>query len=343
MPETYPCPLCRRPDRGRRSSGDDWMHVTNITCDACGRFSSDADFIADNRDPAKIKGIAGIRRAIRLWNDEHDGRPFPTRLDTDTRAVIAASRPPLPTVMDQMDEVVRLLARYTRAYGARTEPETWDVWGARLGLASGAQANDLIVGGCADFVRSDNDSGQAVLSLKPEGWRRARELDAHLSARTTAFVARWFHPRIAEIWESGFARGIRDASLNPVCADGSDRLGQIDDEIVAGIRSARVVVVDLTGDRGGVYFEAGLAEGLGIPVIYTCNDAWLIHADERHHAQSESIEPGQPPVTWLQRVHFDVNHRNILLWSSAEDLAVKLTNRLLANGIGHRRTEAAVR
>ena len=34
------------------------------------------------------------------------------------------------------------------------------------------------------------------------------------------------------------------------------------------------MVCDLTGYRGGVYFEAGFASGLGLPVIYTCRKDW---------------------------------------------------------------------
>jgi len=34
------------------------------------------------------------------------------------------------------------------------------------------------------------------------------------------------------------------------------------------------MICDLTGYRGGVYFEAGFAYGLGLEVIYTCRKDW---------------------------------------------------------------------
>jgi len=34
------------------------------------------------------------------------------------------------------------------------------------------------------------------------------------------------------------------------------------------------MVCDLTGYRGGIYFEAGFAYGLGLDVIYTCREDW---------------------------------------------------------------------
>jgi nucleoside 2-deoxyribosyltransferase len=42
---------------------------------------------------------------------------------------------------------------------------------------------------------------------------------------------------------------------------------RIDDRIIAEIRRCRFIVADFTGQRGGVYFEAGFALGLGKPVI----------------------------------------------------------------------------
>lgn len=42
------------------------------------------------------------------------------------------------------------------------------------------------------------------------------------------------------------------------------------DKILAMIRIAPFVVADFTHHRNGVYFEAGFAKGLGIPVVSCC-------------------------------------------------------------------------
>jgi len=49
----------------------------------------------------------------------------------------------------------------------------------------------------------------------------------------------------------------------------------------AAIRTARFVIADLTHDNNGAYFEAGFAEGLGLPVIYTC-EAGKFDAKKTH-------------------------------------------------------------
>jgi hypothetical protein len=68
----------------------------------------------------------------------------------------------------------------------------------------------------------------------------------------------------------------------------------------------RFVVADYTGHRGGVYFEAGFAIGLGLTVIPTCR------ADD------------------VSDLHFDIKHLNTLLWNNPAELADKLSKRIRA-------------
>jgi len=47
-----------------------------------------------------------------------------------------------------------------------------------------------------------------------------------------------------------------------------------------------LAIVDLTHGNQGAYWEAGYAEGLGKPVIYTCDEAKfeeMSHFDTNHH------------------------------------------------------------
>jgi nucleoside 2-deoxyribosyltransferase len=53
------------------------------------------------------------------------------------------------------------------------------------------------------------------------------------------------------------------------------------------IKASRFLIADLTHDNNGAYWEAGYAEGLGKPVIYTCEaskfDEKQSHFDTNHH------------------------------------------------------------
>jgi nucleoside 2-deoxyribosyltransferase len=49
-----------------------------------------------------------------------------------------------------------------------------------------------------------------------------------------------------------------------------EHANKIDGEIIAEINRLTFMIADFTGHRGGVYFEAGIAMGLNVPVIWTC-------------------------------------------------------------------------
>jgi len=70
------------------------------------------------------------------------------------------------------------------------------------------------------------------------------------------------------------------------------RAGLIDNIMRAKIRDAAFVLVDLTHDNAGAYWEAGYAEGLGKPVIYLCERAKFDQA----------------------KTHFDTNHCTTVCW-----------------------------
>jgi nucleoside 2-deoxyribosyltransferase len=81
--------------------------------------------------------------------------------------------------------------------------------------------------------------------------------------------------------------------------------GLIDDQLRVAIRTSRFLISDLTHANNGAYWEAGFAEGLGRPVIYTCRKAeW----DER-------------------KTHFDTNHLVTIIWDrdNLETAATNLT------------------
>ncbi len=104
-----------------------------------------------------------------------------------------------------------------------------------------------------------------------------------------AFVAMWFNESMDDIFDNGFEPAIEAAGYKAERIDRKPHLGKIDDQIIADIRRSRFVVADFThgekGARGSVYFEAGFAFGLNIPVIFTCRKDMLdeLHFDTRQY------------------------------------------------------------
>lgn len=120
------------------------------------------------------------------------------------------------------------------------------------------------------------------------------------------FVAVSFDADLTSAWTDGFDLAISAAGYHPVRIDVKDYVGGITDEIMAEIRKARFVVADYTGQRQGVYFEAGFALGLGLTVIPTCR------ADE------------------ISKLHFDIRHLNTLVWTTPSEIAASLEKRIRA-------------
>jgi hypothetical protein len=155
-----------------------------------------------------------------------------------------------------------------------------------------------------DLISTGTDFGYVVM-LTAAGLLRIEEGLAK-GAGASGFVAMNFDAALEDAWTNGFDPGIRAAGFRPLRIDAKDFVGGITDEIMAEIRVARFVVADYTGQRNGVYFEAGFALGLGLTVIATC------HADE------------------VQKLHFDIRHLNTLVWSNPTDLADRLATRIRA-------------
>jgi hypothetical protein len=72
--------------------------------------------------------------------------------------------------------------------------------------------------------------------------------------------------------------------------------GLIDDQLRAAILASRFIIADLSHDNQGAYWEAGFGEGLGLPVIYTCEAS-----------------------KWTKsKTHFDTNHLVTIIWDPAD-------------------------
>ena len=162
------------------------------------------------------------------------------------------------------------------------------------------------------YVRAEPDDlrrgGSCVLTVA--GYERLAALSASHTPSTQGFVAMWFDSSTHDAWKDGIRPGIAAAGYVPLRIDQKEHANKIDDEIIAEIRKSRFVVADFThgesGARGGVYYEAGFAHGLGIPVIFTC----------RSNAFDE--------------LHFDTRQYNHIGWETPQELCERLTKRICA-------------
>jgi nucleoside 2-deoxyribosyltransferase len=125
----------------------------------------------------------------------------------------------------------------------------------------------------------------------------------------------WFDTQMNSAWEKGLKTAIKNCGYDPERVCDRPHNSDICDEIIACIKNAKFVVADFTGNRGGVYYEAGFAHGLGKQVILTCRKDWF-----------EGKTEGKDD----EKIHFDLNHHNFIIWDDPDDLAQQLTWRIKA-------------
>lgn len=128
----------------------------------------------------------------------------------------------------------------------------------REGLLSGG-----VAAGGELFVRA---------SLLADGWELSANLGNQNIASEQGFVAIWFDESMNESI-AAIEEGIRDAGYQPVCIKDMYFPDRIMDKALAEIRKSRFIIVDLTENRGSVFFEAGFAHGLGIETIFVYKES----------------------------------------------------------------------
>lgn len=138
------------------------------------------------------------------------------------------------------------------------------------------------------------------------GWEHLEKDETNLTAKTQGFVAMSFDKALLPVYENAIAPAIESTGYRPYRVDSKPHIERIDAKIIAEIKNSRFIVADVTQQKAGVYYEAGFAHGLRIPVI------WCVRRDD------------------LDNVHFDTRQYNHILWETEEELKVKLRDVILA-------------
>lgn len=144
-----------------------------------------------------------------------------------------------------------------------------------------------------------------TLTLSFEGWKQVQKLQH--AEPIKAFIAMWFDISMEKA-KSTIIKAIDDCKYIPVIISDKEYNGQIVPEILYEIRNSRFIISDLTGGRGGVYFESGYAAGLSKVVIYTCKKDYFDTFG----------------------VHFDLKQENFILWENEDELHERLVKRIKA-------------
>lgn len=158
------------------------------------------------------------------------------------------------------------------------------------------------------FLRCDN-----LVALLRQLYKRKYDKVSipPITKRNQIFVAMMFSEETRSIYEQVYKSVIQSLNYTAMRIDEKQFNGSIIGEITAEITDSVALIADLTGNRGGVYYEAGIARGLQlcnhpIKLILTCKQNFFEN----------------------ERVHFDVSGDNIVLYEDDDDLKQKLEKRL---------------
>ena len=145
------------------------------------------------------------------------------------------------------------------------------------------------------LMRHDTDPG--IFSITVDGMLFAEDAVKEDKQSHQCFVAMWFDKSMTNIYQKAIEPAIEDAGYTPYRVDEDNHNNMIDNQIIAQIRQSHFIIADFTSEidkpRGGVYYEAGFAHGLGKEVIWTCRE----------------------DVINEKAIHFDIQQYNFITWN----------------------------
>ncbi len=299
------CPLCGSGSRNVTFDFD--TSAECYDCSYCGSFKASKMFVLAQRPANHL--ISGVMREY--W-EQHGERLLITTENVDDLEQLA------PGDRDVREKSRRLLL----ALANKTEHP-----GGKVGLNLNL---DYPLAYCRTseeleyyldhleeegLIRSPGNHEWCYI-ITAKGWERIESYKASNAESSKVFVAMWFDGEMDQVYEEGIKPAIEDdCGFKAIKINLKEFVGDIVDEIIAEIRESRFIVADFTGQRQGVYYEAGFAHGLGLPVVLTCRK------DQ------------------VKKLHFDTNHQNHIDWETPEELRERLANRIRAViGLGPNKT-----
>jgi len=292
-----PCPICKL------DAQDVYVHDfgerMTLECGRCGKFTitGTAAAIAEKRD-------LGSKLSSWIRERSEAGASVP-EINSRTFDEIQSALPDY-RVSEKQLLLLRAIERRTEFPGkAVTVQPAFDyplAWATSEDecnyLLRALQERGLIrrIDGSSDLT----DSFVLKIEITVAGWAFLEERAQTGAITDQVFIAMSFAPSLLPAWNQGIRPALTRAGFRPYRIDAEPHIDRIAQKIVSEIRNSRFLVADVTEQRPGVYFEAGYALGIGLPVF------WCVRKDD------------------LANVHFDTRQYNHIVWKDEAHLEDQL-------------------
>jgi hypothetical protein len=198
-----------------------------------------------------------------------------------------------PPVLAKIDKALLLIAERSKELGSQVTVNVATDW--PLVVAHGSRELERILQELRiqRLIEPHGSSVAEVACLTSEGWRRVEALRGSARRGKQAFVAMCFDKQLDQAYAEGIKPALIECGYEPLRIDKKIFNGKICDHIVMEIRRSGLLVADMTMHRQGVYFEAGFAMGLGIPIVWTCrhDEIEKAHFDTRQYSHLPWEDP----------------------------------------------------
>jgi len=289
--EQNKCPICKTASENNENP----LNKTHfIDCKRCGHYYITTEALNDN-----ILDL-DLTAKLSYWIRNNENKKI-----TITNSIIGNIKEiSLPNLKEQINNLILFLGKKSRP------GDNYD-----------SQVNSLIsIVGCfdsvgllyvVDYLRDNNyvkienigspeplrerDINILSFLLTFKGWDKYDEIKSSSDIGKISFMAiKYGNVSLEKVYEENIKDAVKQTGFEIQLLRDVLRAGSIDDQLRVQIRGAKFLLVDLTDDNNGAYWEAGFAEGLNKPVIYLC--------------EKDKFDKF--------KTHFDTNHLTTVLWKS---------------------------
>ena len=322
MANTEKCLICNSSTINHGQNRE--YHSDEIDCSKCGKYYRMHGFEVDLELELDKSAFYKVSSWIREQNDEFNITP---KIDEEKFNEILEMKE--KTIQEQFDLMMLFLKTLPESIELK-DSESYKITMMHMGVDSDEEVvrycnEALLKCWMKDYVEFNKFTqkaidmgfieGEAVNQLNQfefnnltfDGLQYLESLGQPNKSSKSIFVAFNFtDPTVSKAFNESVKEAIEELGFTYtiVNQNSTEHDKAISDEIIAKLKSSRIVIADFTNHRNSVYFEAGFAMGMKIPIIWTCKEG---HEDE---------------------LSFDTRQYPHLEWKDGEDLKKQISDRI---------------